>query len=54
VTDDIGVVRGGNRRIDRLLGQDHDVGGLPMAELRRYRDGEADPSALLPTEQPPR
>ena len=38
MTDDLGVLPGGHRRIDRLLGEDHDVRGLDLTELRRLRD----------------
>jgi len=38
VTDDLGVLPGGHRRIDRLLGEDHDVRALDIAELRLLRD----------------
>jgi hypothetical protein len=38
VTDDLGVLPGGHRRIDRLLGEEHDVRSLDMGELRRLRD----------------
>lgn len=36
--EDAVVVPGGHRRIDRLLGQPHELTGLSMAELRRLRD----------------
>lgn len=38
MTDDLGVLPGGHRRIDRLLGEEHDVRALEMTELRRLRD----------------
>jgi hypothetical protein len=38
VTDDLGVLPGGHRRIDRLLGEQHDVAALDLTELRRLRD----------------
>jgi len=38
VTDELGVLPGGHRRIDRLLGEQHDVAALDLAELRRLRD----------------
>ena len=34
----LGVVPGGHRRIDRVLGQEHDLGSLDMDSLRRLRD----------------
>lgn len=41
MTDDLGVLPGGHRRIDMLLGKDHDLPSLDMAELRSLR-AEAD------------
>ena len=37
MTDDLGVITGGHRRIDRLLGEDHDLGTLAMDDLRVLR-----------------
>lgn len=38
MTDDLGVLAGGHRRIDRLLGEQHDLAALDMEALRRLRD----------------
>lgn len=38
MTEDQAVVPGGHRRIDRLLGEAHDVRRMTMDELRRLRD----------------
>jgi len=37
MSDDLGVMTGGHRRIDRLLGQEHDLPGLAMDDLRQLR-----------------
>jgi hypothetical protein len=37
MTEDLGVMTGGHRRIDRLLGEDHDLVTLGMDELRVLR-----------------
>lgn len=38
MTEDFGVRPGGNRRIDRLLAEEHDVRGLGIDDLRELRD----------------
>jgi hypothetical protein len=37
VTDDLGVLPGGHRRIDRLLGEPHDLQALDLPALRQLR-----------------
>jgi hypothetical protein len=37
MTDDLGVMTGGHRRIDRLLGEPHDLGTIEMDDLRLLR-----------------
>lgn len=37
MTEDLGVISGGHRRIDRLLGEPHDLSGLSMDDLRQLR-----------------
>src|SRR3954453_10720254 len=37
MSEDLGVLTGGHRRIDRLLGEDHDLLTLGMDELRQLR-----------------
>ncbi|MDX6242278.1 MAG: hypothetical protein QOE76_1, partial [Frankiales bacterium] len=37
MTDDLGVMTGGHRRIDRLLGEAHDLVALDMDDLRQLR-----------------
>jgi hypothetical protein len=37
MTEDLGVITGGHRRIDRLLGEPHDLAALGMDELRQLR-----------------
>jgi hypothetical protein len=37
VTDDLGVLPGGHRRIDRLLGEPHDLRALDLPSLRQLR-----------------
>ncbi|MDX6253939.1 MAG: hypothetical protein QOJ11_273 [Frankiales bacterium] len=37
MTDDLGVMTGGHRRIDRLLGEEHDLATLGMDDLRQLR-----------------
>ena len=36
--DELGIVPGGHRRVDRLLGEPHDLTALDIADLRRLRD----------------
>lgn len=37
MSDDLGVMTGGHRRIDRLLGEEHDLAALEMDALRQLR-----------------
>jgi hypothetical protein len=37
MTEDLGVITGGHRRIDRLLGEAHDLSALDMDQLRQLR-----------------
>ena len=37
MTEDLGVLTGGHRRIDRLLGEPHDLATVGMDELRQLR-----------------
>jgi hypothetical protein len=37
MTEDLGVITGGHRRIDRLLGEPHDLAALSMDDLRQLR-----------------
>jgi hypothetical protein len=37
MTEDLGVLSGGHRRIDRLLGEPHDLATLAMDDLRQLR-----------------
>jgi hypothetical protein len=37
MNEDLGVITGGHRRIDRLLGEPHDLSTLSMDELRQLR-----------------
>ena len=37
MTEDLGVITGGHRRIDRLLGEPHDLATLSMDDLRHLR-----------------
>lgn len=37
MSDDLGVMTGGHRRIDRLLGEEHDLATLEMDDLRQLR-----------------
>jgi hypothetical protein len=37
MTDDLGVMTGGHRRIDRLLGEAHDLSGMDIDVLRELR-----------------
>lgn len=38
MTEDLGVLPGGHRRVDHLLGEDHDLSTLALADLRTLRD----------------